>query len=115
MIYLMTRRLITHHIDVGRGDKLFLTESSRHQEHQDLWKVTSDNNCMQDCLPFIRPMIFFSYLTNFNSFPLKIVFRKLLDKVRTGQKWPFGKGSVDGFSYFSLISIILFYNQYHPW
>jgi hypothetical protein len=40
--------------------------------------------------------------------PLKIVFQKLLDTVRTGQKWPFWKGDVDSFSYFSLISVILF-------
>jgi len=37
-------------------------------------------------------MIFFSYLTDFSYFPLKIVFRILLDMVRTGQKWPFWKG-----------------------
>ena len=29
--------------------------------------------------------IFFSYLTNFNYFSRKIIFRKLLDTVRTGQ------------------------------
>jgi len=32
-------------------------------------------------------MICFSDLTDFISFPLKIVFRELLDMVRTGQKW----------------------------
>jgi hypothetical protein len=37
-------------------------------------------------------MILFSYLTDFSYFPLKIVFQKLLDTVRTGQKWPFWKG-----------------------
>jgi hypothetical protein len=31
-------------------------------------------------------MIFFSYLTDFSYLPLKIVFRKLLDMVSTGQK-----------------------------
>jgi hypothetical protein len=31
-------------------------------------------------------MILFSYLTDFSHFPLKIVFQKLLDTVRTGQK-----------------------------
>ena len=30
--------------------------------------------------------LFFSYLTDFSYFPLKIVFRKLLDTVRTGKK-----------------------------
>jgi len=34
-------------------------------------------------------MIFINYLTDFRYFPLKIVFRKLLDTVRTGQKLPF--------------------------
>jgi hypothetical protein len=37
-------------------------------------------------------MIFFSYLTDFSYFPVKIVFQKLLDTVRIGQKWPFWKG-----------------------
>jgi hypothetical protein len=31
-------------------------------------------------------MIFFSYLTDFSYLPLKIVFRKLLGMVSTGQK-----------------------------
>ena len=52
-------------------------------------------------------MILFNYLTDFNYFPLKIVFWKLLDMVRTGKKkWPFWKGV--------LISAILFSNQDHP-
>jgi hypothetical protein len=73
-------------------------------------------------------MILFSYFTDFSYFPLKIVFRKLLDTARTGQncvpkvaghgqnrsKLTILKGSKDGFSYFSLISIILFSNQGHP-
>jgi hypothetical protein len=60
-------------------------------------------------------MICFSYLADIRYFPLKNVFRKLLDTVRTGQKWPFWKGGVDGFSYFSLISDILFSNQDYLW
>jgi len=35
---------------------------------------------------------FFSYLTDFSYFPPKIVFRNLLDTVRTGKKWQFLKG-----------------------
>jgi len=34
--------------------------------------------------------------------------------VRTGKKMTILKGSLDGFSYFSLISVILFINQNHP-
>ena len=37
-------------------------------------------------------MIFINYFTDFSYFRLKIVFRKLLDTVRTCQKWPFWKG-----------------------
>jgi hypothetical protein len=59
-------------------------------------------------------MIFFSYITDFSYFPLKIVFRKLLDKVKTGKKITNLKGGVDGLNYFSLISVILFSNQDHP-
>jgi hypothetical protein len=38
------------------------------------------------CRMMISGMIFFSYLTDFSYFPLKIVFWKLLDRIRTGQK-----------------------------
>ena len=31
-------------------------------------------------------MIFFSYLIDFSYFPLKIVFQKLMDTVRTGKQ-----------------------------
>jgi hypothetical protein len=51
----------------------------------------------------------------FSCFPLNIVFRKLLDMVRTGQKVTISKGDIDGFSYFSLISVILFSNQDLLW
>jgi hypothetical protein len=44
-------------------------------------------------------MIFFSYLTDFNYFPLERNCWKLLDTVRTGHL----KGDIDDFSYFSLI------------
>ena len=47
-----------------------------------------------------------TYVTDFSYFPLERNCRKLLDTVRTGKKW-----GVDGFSYFSLISVILFSNQ----
>ena len=57
---------------------------------------------------------FFSYLTDLSYFPLKIVARKLQDMIGTGKKWPFWKRGVDGFNYFSLISVILFSNQNHP-
>ena len=40
----------------------------------------------------ITGMIYFSYLTDFSYFPMEIVFRKLLDTVRTGQNWPVWKG-----------------------
>ena len=33
--------------------------------------------------PSFSMMILFSYLTDFSCFPLKIIFRKLLDMVRT--------------------------------
>jgi len=36
---------------------------------------------------FYAGMIYFTYLTDFCYFPLKIVFRKLLDMVGAGQKW----------------------------
>jgi hypothetical protein len=38
----------------------------------------------------------------------------MLDMVRAGKKMTILKGVVDSFSYFSLISVILFSNQYHP-
>jgi hypothetical protein len=68
-----------------------------------------------NCLCRISAMILFSYLTDFSYLPLKIIFRKLLNTVRTGKKMTILKGGVDGFSYFSLILVILFSNQDHPW
>ena len=61
-------------------------------------------------------MIFFRlYLTDFSYFPLKIVFRKFLDMLRTGKKMTGLKGGVDGFStIFLRFSVILFSNQNHP-
>ena len=53
-------------------------------------------------------MHFVSYLTDFNYFRLKIVFRTLLDMVRTREKLLFWK-VWNGFNYFSLISVQLFY------
>jgi len=47
-------------------------------------------------------MILKGDVDGFSYFPLKIVFRKLLDMVRTGQKVTILKGDVDGFSYFPL-------------
>jgi hypothetical protein len=38
------------------------------------------------CKPLCAGMIFVSYLIDFSYFSLKIVFRKLMDMVRTGQK-----------------------------
>ena len=58
---------------------------------------------------------FFSYLTDFSYFPLKIVFRKLLDNGQNMSKMTILKGGVVGFSYFSLISVILFSNRDHFW
>ena len=60
-------------------------------------------------------MIFVSYLTDFSYFPLKIDFPKVAE---LGQNWSnltILKGDVDSFSYFSLISVILFSNQDNPW
>jgi hypothetical protein len=37
-------------------------------------------------------MIFFSYLTDFSYFPVKIVFQKVLDTGRKSQKLTFWKG-----------------------
>ena len=37
-------------------------------------------------------MIFFSYLTDFSYFSVKMKFRNLQDTVRTGQKWHFWNG-----------------------
>jgi hypothetical protein len=38
------------------------------------------------CTPLCAGMIVVSYLIDFSYFSLKIVFRKLMDMVRTGQK-----------------------------
>jgi hypothetical protein len=48
-----------------------------------------------------------NYLTNFNYFLLKIVFRKMLDMVRTGKKMTILKGVVDSFSYENTTGIYL--------
>jgi hypothetical protein len=42
--------------------------------------------------PLIAEMIFVSYLTDNSYFPLQRNCRKLLDTVRTGQKWTIWKG-----------------------
>ena len=44
------------------------------------------------CHDHITGIILFSYLTDFSYFTLKIVFRKLLDTVRTGQNDNFERG-----------------------
>jgi len=64
------------------------------QTHENKFKVIfhCDKFIVELELINISGMICFSYLTDFSYFPLKIVFRKLLDMVRTGQKWPFWKG-----------------------
>ena len=59
-------------------------------------------------------MTLFSYLTDFSYFTFKIVFRKLLDTVRTDNKLTILKGGVDSFRYFPLIAVILFSNLDHP-
>jgi hypothetical protein len=58
-------------------------------------------------------MIFFSYLTDFSYFPLKIVSKSCWTVINRS-KMTILKGGVDGFSYFSLISVILFSNQDRP-
>jgi hypothetical protein len=62
------------------SEKKILNEKKNHN-HTQKWvlnRVTA----------LVSGMILFSYLTDFFYFPLKIVLRKLLDMVRTGQKWP---------------------------
>jgi len=59
-------------------------------------------------------MIFFIYLTDFNYFPLKIVFLKVTAHCQNRSKITILKVGVDGVSYFSLISVILFSNKHHP-
>ena len=54
-------------------------------------------------------MIFFSYLTDFSYFSLKVAGHG-----QQMSKMTIFKGGVDSFSYFSLISVILFSNQDHP-
>jgi len=59
-------------------------------------------------------MIFFSYLTDFSYFPLEKKSESCW--TRSEQvKMTILKEGVDGFSYCSLISVILFSNQDHPW
>jgi hypothetical protein len=64
------------------------------------------------CHDHITGIILFSYLTDFSYFTLKIVFRKLLDS-QNRSKMTILKGGVDGFIFFSLISVILFSYQDH--
>jgi hypothetical protein len=52
---------------------------------------------------------FFSYLTDFSYFSLKVAGHG-----QNMSKMTIFKGGVDGFSYVSLISVILFSNQDHP-
>jgi len=58
-------------------------------------------------------MIFFSFLTDFSYFPL-IFSPENCWTVRTGKKMTILKGGLNGFSYFSMISVIVFSKQDHP-
>jgi len=58
-------------------------------------------------------MIIFSYLTDFSYFSLKILFTNVAGHGQNKLKVTILNGSVDGFSYLSLISVILFSNQNH--
>ena len=63
---------------------------------------------------YISGIIFFlRYLNDFSCFSLKMYIHNLLDMFRRGKKMAILKGAVDSFSYFSLISVILFSNQDH--
>ena len=59
-------------------------------------------------------MIYFTYLTDFCYFPLKIVFRKLLDIVRAGKKMNHLKGDVEGFRYFHWFQLFYFLTRIIP-
>jgi len=61
----------------GKHTNYYTTEAVVLNKYFMKWLNVFDN---------ISGMIFFGYLTNFSYFPLKIVFRKLLDMVRTGKK-----------------------------
>jgi hypothetical protein len=54
------------------------------------------------------------FFTDFNYFPLKIVFPRVTGHGQNRSKMTILEEGVDGFSYFSLISVILFSNQDHP-
>jgi hypothetical protein len=58
-------------------------------------------------------MIFFGYSNDFSYFPLRIISQSCWTWSERS-KMTILKGGVDGFSYFSLISVILFSNQDHP-
>ena len=60
-------------------------------------------------------MIFFGYLTNFTYFPLKIVFWKLLDMVRTGKKNDHFERECRWFQLFFIAFSYFFFNQDHPY
>jgi hypothetical protein len=62
----------------------------------------------------ISAMILFSYLTDFSYFPLKLFSESCWTWSEQVKNDHFDRG-VDGFSYFSLILVILFSNQDHPW
>ena len=54
----------------------------------------------------LRDDFFFSYLTDFSYFPLKIVFPKVAGHDQNRSKMTILKRCVDGFSYVSLISVM---------
>ena len=59
-------------------------------------------------------MILFSYFTDFSYFLSENCVPIVAGHGQNRSKLTILKGSKDGFSYFSLISIILFSNQGHP-
>ena len=72
-----------------------------HLSGQDKWDAGGEGQWFEDRLRFFNAgMIYFTYLTDFCYFSLKIVFRKLLDIVRAGKKMNHLKGDVEGFRYF---------------
>jgi hypothetical protein len=57
---------------------------------------------------------FFNYLTDFSYFSLKIVFRKLLNTVRTGIKCPFWKGVLMVSEIFHFFQLFYFLTRIIP-
>ena len=56
-------------------------------------------------------MILFSYLTDFSYCPVNLFSESCWTRSEQAKKMTIFKGGVDCFSYFSLISVILFSNQ----